>query len=188
MAKYAVADTCNLRAVHFAERIMDGVAEEDIENGVFGYYEKLADGESVIYKFEKGTKEGCDPVMVKNPEWRPDESRMINQRRDQFINLAGVPFRMFHLEKGDEFGISIEGISEDTQSVVLGVSDFAATPVYLTIGADGKLAASTSKSEGDVVMEAQIMRKRMVGANVVTPLREVGGGYVMYEAKINVLA
>lgn len=185
--RYAVADTCNLRAVHFAERIMDGVAEEDIENGVFGYYEELADGESHIYKFVKGTKEGCDPVMVKNPEWQHDESRIINQRRDQFINLAGVPFRMFHLEKADEFGITIEGISEDTQSVVLGVTDFAATPVYLTIGTDGKLVASRSKSEG-AVMEAQIMRKRMVGANVVTPLREVGGGYVMYEAKINVLA
>lgn len=187
MAKFAVVDTVNLRAVHYAERIMDCVSEKDIENGVFGYYEELASGESHIYKFVEGVKEGCDPVMVKNPEWNVDECRITNQRRDQYINMAGVPFRAFHVEKGDEFGITIEGISEATRSVVEGVTDFAATPVYLTIGADGKLVASTSKSEG-AVMEAQIMRKRMVGANLVVPAREVGGGYVMYEAKINVLA
>lgn len=187
MSKYAVADTVNFRSVHYAERIMDCVFDEDVENGVFGYYESLADGESHIYKFEKGTKEGCDPVMVKNPEWNVDECRMTNQRRDQYINVAGVPFRAFHVEKGDEFGITIEGVSEATRSIVEGVTDFATTPVYLTIGTDGKLVASTSKTDG-AAMEAQIMRKRMVGATLVTPAREVGGGYVMYEAKINVLA
>ena len=187
MAKFAVVDTVNLRAVHYAERIMDCVYDKDVENGVFGYYEELADGEGVIYKFVAGVKEGCDPVMVKNPEWNIDECRITNQRRDQFVNVAGVPFRAFHVEKNDEFGITIEGISEDTRSVVEGVTDFAATPVYLTIGKDGKLVASTSKTDG-AVMEAQIMRKRIVGAKIVTPIREIGDSYVMYEAKINVLA
>jgi len=187
MAKYAVVDTVNLRAVHYAERIMDAVSDKDLENGIFGHLEGLAEGESHIYKFVEGVKEGEDVLMVKAPEWNVDECRMTNQRRDQFINVAGVPFRAFYLEKNDEFGITIEGISEATRSVVEGVVDFAATPVYLTIGADGKLVASTSKTDG-AAMEAQIMRKRMVGATLVTPMREVGGGYVMYEAKINVLA
>lgn len=184
---FSVFESTNMRAVHYAERIFDCVMDEQVENGTFGYFEELADGESHIYKFVKGVKAGADVFVANNPAWNYDECRITNQRRDQFVIPAGVPFRAFGVEKLDEFGITIEGISEATRSVVEGVTDFAATPVYLTIGADGKLVASTSKSEG-AVMEAQIMRKRMVGANLVVPAREVGGGYVMYEAKINVLA
>ena len=36
MAVHAVCETTNLRAVHYAERIWDGVCEDDIDNGIVG--------------------------------------------------------------------------------------------------------------------------------------------------------
>lgn len=187
MPKYSVFESTNMRAVHFAERIFDCVADEAIENGTFGYFEEIADGYSHIYKFVKGTKEGAPVVVANNPAWSEDECRRSNQRRDQYIIPAGTPFRAFMLHEHDEFGITIEGISADTQSVVAEQTDFASNDVFLTIGDDGKLVASTSSTEG-AVMEARIERKRMIGATLLTGAREYGYANAMYEARIKVLA
>ena len=187
MAKYTVFESTNLRAVHFAERIFDCVAGEDIENGTFGYFEELADGYSHIYKFVKGTKEGAPVVVANNPAWSEDECRRSNQRRDQYIIPAGTPFRVFVLHENDEFGITIEGISAATQGVVADQTDFAANDVFLTIGDDGKLVASTSATDG-AVMEARIERKRMIGATLITGAHDYGYANAMYEARIKVLA
>lgn len=185
--KYCVFESTNLRAVHYAERIFDCVAEEPIENGTFGYFEELAEGYSHVYKFVKGTKEGCAVVVANNPAWDEDECRRSNQRRDKYIIPAGTPFRAFVLHKGDEFGITIEGISSDTQSVVADQTDFVANDVFLTIGDDGKLVASATATEG-APMEARVMRKRMIGATLITGVREYGYANAMYEARIKVLA
>lgn len=187
MPKYTVFDSVNLRAVHFGERIFDCVADEDIENGTFGYMDGLADGYDHVYKFAKGTKKGEAVVVANQPAWTEDTSRTGNQRRDKFVIPAGTPFRVFVLHEGDEFGISIEGITSDTRSVVTGESDFAKKPVYLTVDATGKLAAKTTATE-DAAMEARIERKRMVGAKLVTDVREYGVENAMYEARIKVLA
>ena len=37
MAKMTVFESTNMKSSRFAERIFDAVAEEDIENGTFGY-------------------------------------------------------------------------------------------------------------------------------------------------------
>ena len=63
MAIYTVFESTNMGSTHYAERIFDAVATTDVENGTFGYLDGLADGESNIYKFVAGTKEG-EPVVV----------------------------------------------------------------------------------------------------------------------------
>ncbi|MDQ9813232.1 hypothetical protein RFZ01_02060, partial [Acinetobacter pittii] len=73
------------------------------------------DGESNIYKFVVGTKEGEPVVVVDQPAWTEDTCRITNQRKDKFINEAGVPFRVRVVKKNDEFGITAEGITSATR-------------------------------------------------------------------------
>ena len=176
----------NMRATHFAERIMDAVCDEVVENGTFGYLEKQVD--SHIYKFVKGFKVGEPVFVAHNPEWQYDDSRLTSQAKHKFVIEAGVPFRAFGLHKGDEFGISIEGVTKATQTVVEDTTDFMGKDVYLTIDeTTGKLVASTT-SNPEAVMEARIMRKYITGNTLVTPLRTYGRKSEIFEAKINVLA
>ena len=185
MAKYTVFESTNMGSTKYAERIFDAVADEDIENGTFGYLDGLADGESVIYNFKKGFKAGEPVVVVDNPEWNDDESTLIKRgRRDQYINEAGVPFRVRTVKKTDEFGVTIEGVTANTRSVVTDVSDYTETLVYLGIDeTTGKLVASTTKDEENPMI-AQVMRKRMVGGLLSTPLRNYGYSNAIYEAKV----
>lgn len=174
---HAVCETTNLRAVHYAERIWDAVATEDIDNGTLGYLDELADDYTHIYNFVKGTKEGASVVLVHNPEWTEDTSNRLNQRKDKFYISKGTPFRAFTLKVGDEFALSKEG--------------FVGEPVvdqYVTIDASGKLAiAGETKPEG-AVMVGKIMRKRQIGSTLVTKEREYGYARMMYTVKVESLA
>lgn len=182
---HTVFESVNLGATHYAERIFDCVCDEDIDNGTFGYMEELVDRN--IYKFVKGVKEGEKVLVAHMPEWDEDETSKLNQRRNHFFIPAGMPFRAYVLKVNDEFGISIDGISADTQTVVSEQTDFMTNDVFLTVGDDGKLVASASSTDG-AVMEARIERKRMHGAKLITPLRQYNSDYSMYEARIKVLA
>ena len=173
---HVVCETTNLRAVHYAERIWDGIATEDIDNGTLGYLEGQYEEGGVIYNFVKGTKEGATPVLVHMPEWSYDTSRMTNQRKDKFFNEAGVPFRCFTLHEGDEFALSEHG--------------FAGTPEigkFVSIDADGKLAVADAPVDG-AVMTGKIMRKRQIGDTLVTALRTYGYERMMYTVKVESLA
>lgn len=182
---HAVFESVNLGATHYAERIFDCVCDENVDNGTFGHMEELVDRN--IYKFVKGVKAG-EPVLVAHmPEWDEDETSVLNQRRNHFFIPAGMPFRAYVVKVNDEFGISIDGISADTQTVVSEQTDFMTNDVFLTVGDDGKLVASTSSVDG-AVMEARIERKRLHGAKLITPLRQYNNDYSMYEARIKVLA
>lgn len=187
MPKYTVFESINMGSSHYAERIFDCVSTEDIENGTFGYMDGLADGFSHVYKFAKGTKKGEKVVVADQPAWSEDTCRITNQRRDKFIIPAGTVFRVRVVKVNDEFGITIEGVSSDTQSVVADQTDFTANNVFFTIGDDGKLVASTSSSD-DAIMEARVMRKRIMGGTLVTVAHNYGYANAMYEARIKVLA
>ena len=50
---FAVFESTNMQSSHFAKRIFDVVANQDIENGTIGYLNGLADGYDVIYNFKK---------------------------------------------------------------------------------------------------------------------------------------
>ena len=176
MAVHAVCETTSLRAVHYAERIWDGIATEDIDNGTIGYLDGQAEDGGVIYNFMKGTKEGMSPVLVHMPEWNADTSNRLNQRKDKFFNEAGVPFRCFTLHKGDEFALSEHG--------------FAGTPEvgkFVSVDANGKLAVADAPVDGAVLV-GKIMRKRQIGSTLVTPLRTYGYERMMYTVKVESLA
>lgn len=175
MAVHAVCETTNLRAVHYAERIWDAVADFDVDNGTIGYLENPED-EGVIHNFKLGTMEGKAPVLVHMPEWTEDTSNRLNQRKDKFYNIAGVPFRAFTLKEGDEFALSAEG--------------FAGEPVvgkYVSVNEKGKLAVADAPVEG-AVMVGRIMRKRQIGATLFTKVREYGYKRMMYTVKVETLA
>lgn len=196
MAKYTVFESTNMASTKYAERIFDAVADKDVENGTFGYLNGLADGETVIYNFIPGYKDGEDIVVVDHPAWTEDESRITNQRRDKYINEAGVPFRVRSVKKRDEFAITIEGITSATQKIVTDVTDFREDTINLTIDSTtGKLVAekyvapttppTTTPTEPN--FKARIMRKRIVGALLSTPLRNYGYSNPIYEAKVTTL-
>ena len=175
MAVHAVCETSNLRAVHYAERIWDAVSDVDIDNGTLGYLEDKEDG-GVIYDFKAGTKEGASVVLVHMPEWTEDTSRMTNQRKDKFTNVAGRPFRAYTLHEGDEFALSTEGF--------VGAPEIGK---YVSIDANGKLAVADAPVDG-AVMVGKIMRKRQVGSTLVTDVRTYGYARMMYMVKVETLA
>ena len=176
MAVYSVCETTNLRAVHYAERIWDAVADFDVENGTIGYLENPSD-EGVIHNFKAGTMAGKKPVLVHMPEWTEDTSKKVNQRKDKFVNVEGIPFRAFTLAVGDEFALSPEGFSVEP---VVGQ--------YVTVDANGKLAiAGDAAPEGEVFV-GKIMRKRQIGSTLVTKEREYGYARMMYTVKVESLA
>lgn len=182
---HTVFESVNMASTKYAERIFDCVCDEDVDNGTFGYMGELVDRN--IYKFMKGTKAGEKVLVVDVPAWDEDESSVLNQRRNRFYIPAGTPFRARVVKINDEFGITIEGVSAATQAVVSEQTDFMANDVFLTVGTDGKLVASATSTD-DAVMEARVERKRMHGAKLITPLRQYGSDYFMYEARIKVLA
>lgn len=182
---YTVFDSVNMASTKYAERIFDCICDEDVENGTFGYMAELVDRN--MYKFVKGTKDGEKVLVVDVPAWSEDETSVLNQRRNHFYIPAGTPFRARVVKINDEFGITIEGVSADTQTVVTEQTDFMANDVFLTVGDNGKLVASATSTDG-AVMEARVERKRLMGAKLITPLRQYGSDNFMYEARIKVLA
>lgn len=176
MTVHAVCETTNLRAVHYAERIFDAVADVDIDNGTFGYLDGLADGYSHIYNFKKGTKDGAFVVMAHNPEWTEDTSRMTNQRKDKFYIPAGTPFRAYVIRRDDEVALSKEGFTGKPE-----------VDKYVSISDEGKLTVADTPAEG-AVMVGQIKRKRQVGSTLVTGVRTYGYSRMMYEVKVESLA
>ena len=174
---HTVCETTSLRAIHYAERIWDGINEDlDIDNGTFGYLEDVHDKGSVIYNFKPGTKENCAIVMAHMPEWDADTSNRLNQRKDRFFNPAGTPFRCFTIHKGDEVALSESGF--------IGTPEIGS---YVSINAEGKLVVSADIPDG-VAMVGKIMRKRQIGSTLVTPLRTYGYERMMYTVKIGQLA
>lgn len=176
MAVYSVCETTNLRAVHYAERIFDAVADFDVENGMLGYLDGLADGETHTYKFVKGTKAGKKVVLAHNPEWTEDTSKRTNQRKDKFCIPAGTKFRAFVIAVEDEFALSPEGFAGQPE-----------VDKYVSIDENGKLAVADAAADG-AVMVGKIMRKRQIGSTLVTTVRSYGYARMMYDVKVESLA
>ena len=178
---YNVFESTNMASTHYAERIFDAVADVDIENGTFGYLDELKDGFSHIYNFKVGTKKGAFVVVVDQPVWTEDTSRMTNQRKDKFIIPAGTPFRVRTVKERDEFAIAAEGFTPATRNS-------ADKDKYVTIdSATGKLVVADAPVDG-AAMNGKIMRTRVMGNVVTTAIREYGYSRKMYEIKVEALA
>lgn len=181
MAKYCVFESTNMKSSRFAERIFDAVAEEDIENGTFGYLGDQEEEGSHVYKFNKGSKVGETVVVADQPAWKEDYRRTADMRRDKFIIPAGTRFRVRVVAKNDEFAITIEGVTHDTRNKMK-------IGAYLTIDeTTGKLVAAETDAEDTSVMKAVVERKRIVGGTLATAANNYGYANEMFTARVKVL-
>lgn len=176
MAVYSVFESTNMASTHYAERIFDCVCVEDVENGMFGHMEDVKTEGGVVYNFVKGLKEGCPVLVVDQPAWTEDTSRMTNQRKDKFYVPAGTVFRARVVKVNDEFALSPEGFVGEP-----------AIDKYVSVDTNGKLAVADAPVE-DAVMVGKIMRKRKVGSTLVTGVRTYGYARVMHTVKVESLA
>lgn len=84
-------------------RLFSLQATKDIQNGAIVGKGDLVTGEREIYNalddFSKGK------YLVANPAWSYDDSRLINQNEENFINKANVAFRAYRLEKDMKYKI-----------------------------------------------------------------------------------
>lgn len=181
MAIYNVVESTNMATTHYAERILDAIADFDVENGTFGYLEDLADDYSHVYNFKAGTKDGAFVVMADQPAWDEDTCRRTNQRKDKFIIEAGTPFRVRVVKERDEFATAIDGFTPATR-------ENAAADKYVTIDATtGKLVVADAPVD-DAAMNGKIMRTRVMGSVITTAVRDYGYSRKMYEIKVETLA
>ena len=44
--------------------------------------------------------------LVANPAWSYDDNRLVNQNEENYVNKAGVPYRVYRLEKDMKFKVS----------------------------------------------------------------------------------
>lgn len=173
---YTVFESINMASTGGATRIFDCVADETIENGMVGGLNGLADGESHIYNFAKGAPEGNSYLIVDQPVWDYDESKITNQRRDKFAIPAGTPFRARELQRNDEFGVTIDGFTTASQAEV------KAGAYAVVDAATGKFTAQADKPESGSY--CQIMRERIVGGTLVTAAHEYGRTMKIYELRV----
>ena len=115
-------------------------------------------------------------MIVDQPVWNPDESRMTNQRRDQFVIPAGTPFRVRELARNDEFGLNKEGFTIGSQAQVK-------VGAYVTVDtATGKFVAQADKPGSGSY--GKIMRVRKMGETLVTAAHTYGGTMELFEIRI----
>ena len=96
---FMVAESTNLTGA----RIFSLQATKDIQNGAIVGKGDLVTGEDQIYVATDEYESGM--FLVLNPAWSYDDSRMVNQNEENYINKAGKPFRAYRLEKDMKYKI-----------------------------------------------------------------------------------
>lgn len=170
-----IIESINMASTSGAERIFDCVADEVIENGMVGGLGELAEGESHIYKFVKGVPADHTHLIVDQPAWTEDTSRITNQRLDKFTIPAGTPFRARVLARNDEFGVNIDGFTKDSQSA-------AKAGAYAVVDASGKFKAQAEKPESGSY--CVITRERIMGGTLATAARNYGRSVKLFELRV----
>lgn len=100
MNKYMVAESTLLTNA----RLFSLQSTKDVQNGAIVGKGDLVTGERSIYNVLDDVTDG--KYLVIQPAWSYDDSRKINQNEENFVNVAGVPFRAYRLEKDMKFKIS----------------------------------------------------------------------------------
>lgn len=174
MAIYGVFESTNMASTkRGGARIYDVIADVDLENGMFGYLDDLADGERNVYKFVLGEKSGADPIVIDQPVWSYENDRKSKQRRENFNVPAGTICRARQVVKGDDFAISKECTT---------VPNDIEVDKYLSIDTSGKLIASATKPTSGFVAKVQL--KKVFNDTVYAPAKVWGQPISMYECKV----
>lgn len=122
----------------------------DIQNGAIVGKGVLVDGEDSIYTALDDYTGGM--FLVANPAWDYDTSRAENQNEENFINKAGIPFRVYELKKERKFKVGNLPID-----VVLAKDDYVEFK-------DGKYAKATATTSLKVVAVEDVGFPYFVGS------------------------
>lgn len=85
-------------------RLFSLQATKDIQNGAIVGKGDLVTGEREIYNALDDVTGG--KYLVANPAWNYDDSRLVNQNEENYINKKGIAFRAYRLEKDMKYKIS----------------------------------------------------------------------------------
>ena len=175
---YAIYESINNGSTHYDGKIFDAVCASDVENGVFGYISGVdtTNGEPV-YTFVKGFAAGKDVFVVDQPAWDEDTHHRVNQRRDKFINKAGSVFRIREVKRNDKFGITIDGVTAASQSLM-------DTGAFVTIDSTTGKKLVASGSASGATFEGIVEGKRVLGGTLVTTAHTYGHSAVMYKVRV----
>lgn len=75
----------------------------DIQNGAIVGKGELIPGEDSIYEATDDYTNGM--FLVANPAWDYDTSHAENQNEENFINKAGIPFRVYEFQKDRKYKV-----------------------------------------------------------------------------------
>ena len=85
-------------------RLFSLQSTKDLQNGAIVGKGDLVTGEREIYNALDDVVGG--KYLVANPAWSYDDSRLVNQNEENYINKKGVAFRAYRLEKDMKYKIS----------------------------------------------------------------------------------
>ena len=85
-------------------RLFSLQSTKDLQNGAVVGKGDLVTGEREIYNALDDVTGG--KYLVANPAWSYDDSRLVNQNEENYINKKGVAFRAYRLEKDMKYKIS----------------------------------------------------------------------------------
>lgn len=135
MGNYNVVETTNM----WGAKCLSFQATSDIENGMLVAKGDLVTGETDIYTAAVPTT--ADEVyLVANPAWSYDDSSATSQNEENFINKAGVPFRVYQLKKDNKFKIYSTAITPATSG-----SGESATETPVAVGQYITVDGTTNK-------------------------------------------
>ena len=85
-------------------RLFSLQSTKDLQNGAVVGKGDLVTGEREIYNALDDATGG--KYLVANPAWSYDDSRLVNQNEENYINKKGIAFRAYRLEKDMKYKIS----------------------------------------------------------------------------------
>ena len=84
-------------------RLFSLQSTKDLQNGAVVGKGDLVTGEREIYNALDDVTGG--KYLVANPAWSYDDSRLVNQNEENYINKKGIAFRAYRLEKDMKYKI-----------------------------------------------------------------------------------
>ena len=84
-------------------RLFSLQSTKDLQNGAVVGKGDLVTGEREIYNAIDEVTDG--KYLVANPAWSYDDSRIVNQNEENYINKKGIAFRAYRLEKDMKYKI-----------------------------------------------------------------------------------
>lgn len=85
-------------------RLFSLQSTKDLQNGAVVGKGDLVTGEREIYNAIDDVTGG--KYLIANPAWSYDDSRLVNQNEENYINKKGIAFRAYRLEKDMKYKIS----------------------------------------------------------------------------------